>query len=457
MDLYVTNWGPNVLYHNNGDGTFTDVTAETGTGDPRWSSSAAFADFNGDGLLDLFVTNYVRFDPDNVPLTEVDGSPCTYRGVVTGCGPWRHEGERSTLYLQRADHTFIDASDEWGLDKTAGYRGMGVAAGDFDGDGYVDVYIGCDVMPNLYLENEGGRRFASVGLVRGGALNEKGMHESGMGVATADMFNRGQLDILTSNFAWEKTTYYRNDSGYFTDMSTAVGLEGRRAELGWGVVAVDFNQDGLRDVFVANGQVYPQVERLNDPEDRYEEPPRVYLGAGHESLKEIPPEKAFQWDRRPSESDRSVAGGADLPQTGGPGAVRRPAFSLRALAAGDLDNDGDVDLVAVRHNGPLVVFENLSDRPAAVVTLRTRRGGLGPTGAHISIGSWHHFDIPTQGYQCSHDPRVFINRPQSDTATVRWFDGTVETMAVPPPGRHVVWQPRKNASLPEIGAASPRD
>jgi len=413
MDLYVTNWGPNVLYRNDGDGSFTDVTVAKAVGDPRWSSSATFADFDGDGRLDLYVSNYVAFDPDQVPQYEEDGSPCSYRSVATGCAPWRYKGERDTLYLQDRAGKFRDASKEWGLEATAGFRGMGVAPGDFDADGDVDLYVGCDVMPNLYLENLDSKRFRSAGERLGGAVNAEGQHESGMGVAAADLFNRGWLDLLTTNFAGQKNTYYRNEGGRLQDASGEVGIDRHRSELGWGILVEDFDQDGRRDVFITNGQIYPQVARLEDPEDRYAQSPRFYRGTSEAKLREVEPQRAFT-----------------LPD----------AWSLRAAAAGDLDNDGDVDVIAIQHRGPLVVFENTSDRPATIVELRTRSGGLSPHGTQITIGSWHHFHWPSQGYQSSHDSRVFIPRAVSGDVVVTWPDGSRERIPRPQIEERVTWQ-----------------
>ena len=437
MDLYVSNWGPNVLYRNNGDGTFSDVTAIADVADRRWSSSAVFADVDGDGRLDLYVSNYVSFDPEHIPSTESDGSACTYRGIVSGCGPWRYAGQRDTLYLQLPDGRFQDVSNSWGLACTAGFRGMGIAAGDFDADGDVDLYIGCDVMPNLHLENVDRKRFRSVGLIRGGALNAEGNHESGMGVAVADLFDRGWLDILTTNFAGEKNAYYRNNKGYFDDRSREVEFNKYKAELGWGIVVADFNQDGRRDVFVCNGHVYPQVDQLDDPSDRYAQSPRVYLGADGGKLVELSPVDAFAPPARPA-ARRNAPGAVAARRK--PLAVPPVAFSLRSVAAGDLDNDGDIDLVAVQHNGPLVIFENRSNKPAAIITLRTSKGGLSPHGAHINVGAWHYFHWPAQGYQCSHDPRVIIAGIPTGIATVRWPDGTSQSFRLPKPGQAVVWQ-----------------
>jgi hypothetical protein len=436
-DLYVTGWGANRLYRNEGDGRFSDVTEHAGVGDERWSSSAVFADFDGDGLLDLYVSNYVVFDPERVPGTEADGSPCRYRGVRSGCGPWRYPGERDALYLQANDGRFVDASEAWGLAATDGFRGMGIAPGDFDRDGDVDLYIGCDVMPNLYLENLAGRGFRSAGRDRGVAVNADGQHESGMGVVAADLFGSGELDLLTTNFAGEKNTYYRRGEGVFEDRSNAIGFDGHRPELGWGVLAADFDGDGSRDVFVANGHIYPQVEALGDPEDRYRQLPRVYLGTGEAKLREAPPERVF----------RRAGWAGPCPS------AACLAFSLRAAAAGDLDDDGDVDIVAVQHNGPLVVFENRSQRPAPLVALETRGGGASPHGARIAIDGWSHDHWPTSGYQSSHDPRVQLPRSQAAVARVDWPGGGCEEFAVPSHAGVVSW--RERAGLRRCEAAAP--
>ncbi len=423
-DLYVTGWGANRLYRNEGNGRFSDVTEYAGVGEERWSSSAVFADLDGDGLLDLYVSNYVAFDPDRVPENEVDGSPCRYRGVLSGCGPWLYRGERDTLYLQARDGRFLDVSEAWGLAATDGFRGMGIAPGDFDRDGDVDLYIGCDVMPNLYLQNLSGRGFRSVGHERGGAVNADGEHESGMGVVAVDLFDRGALDLLTTNFAGEKNTYYRYGEGRFDDQSISVGFDAHRSELGWGIVAADLDGDGARDVLVANGHIYPQVEELGDPEDRYRQLPRIYLGTGGSRLREAAPERAF---RRAQWAEPCPAGSC-------------LAFSLRAAAAGDLDDDGDIDVVAIQHNGPLVIFENRSEQPAAFVALETRGGGTSPHGARIEIGDWSHDHWPTSGYQSSHDPRVQLPRSRAAVARVTWSDGDCEEFGVPSQPATVVWR-----------------
>jgi hypothetical protein len=415
FDIYVLNWGPNVLYRNNGDGTFTNVTASAGVGDPRWSSSAAFADFNGDGLLDIYVSNYVDFDYDRYPKLEKDGTPCLYRNIKTGCGPWCYDGQRDTLYIGTRTGRFEDRSTEAGLASTDGFRGFGVVAADLDGDRDVDVYVGCDVMPNLYLENIGGGRFVSVGAEKGGAYNEAGAHESGMGVAAADFDGSGTLDLFITNFAGEKNTFYRNDGGLFSDASNTVRLARHRMDMGWGICAYDFTQDGLVDVFVANGQIYPQVAELTDPQDRYAQPPRLYVQDDRGQLREIEARQAF----------------------GEP-----VSLCLRGCAMGDFDNDGDRDVVAVQHNGPLVFFENLSNRPGMVLELVDRHGGRSPFGARVRVrGGAAHWLLPNQGYQSSHDHRMQL-APVPRNGPVRidilWPDGRTQRYRVDPQAREVV-------------------
>jgi hypothetical protein len=414
FDLYVLRWGPNVLYRNNGDGTFADVTESAVVGPAallpqsgrRWSSSAAFADFNGDGRLDLYVSNYVDFDFGNFPRAEKDGRPCLYRGVETGCGPWCYDGQQDALYVQGKDGRFEDRSAKCGLDATDGFRGFGVVAADLDVDGDVDVYIGCDVMPNLYLENVGGGRFLSAGGRRGGMYNGSGSYESGMGVAAADILGNGQLDLLVTNFAGETNTLYANESGMLSDRTTSAGLDAFPADMGWGVAAADFNNDGRTDVFVANGQIYPQVAELKDPHDPYAQPPRLLLQA---------PDGKF----------RAVASGEAF--------GREPAYCFRGLAAGDLDNDGDLDLAAVQHNGRLVVFENRTAQRGAMIELIDAKGGRSPMGAKVSSGSITRFCLPNQGYQSSQDHRVHwaVDGEQPVPLEVTWPDGSQQKVKLP--------------------------
>lgn len=408
-DIYVLNWGPNNFYENNGDGTFTDVTKRLGVAGNEWSSSAAFADFNNDGRLDIYVSNYVQFNFDDWPKTERDGKPCLYRGVETGCGPWCYEGVRDTLYLAAADGRFEDKSNWAYLNESNGFRGFGVIAADFDRDKDIDVYVGCDVMLNLYWHNLANGKMESVGVKKGGAYNEAGKYESGMGVAAVDIDRNGTIDLFTTNFAGEKNTFYHNEIGYLTDESAKIGFNRNHMEMGWGIAAQDFNQDGLTDVFIANGQIYPQVESLNDERDTYRQTPRIFLAElsdrNNFRLVEHPIKEAF-------------------------GGLQR--FSLRGTAATDFDNDGDLDLVAVQHNGPLVFFRNNCDRPALAIHLIDQHGGISPMAASITVDPLGRADyLPNQGYQSSQDPRLYFANPgkkQIKSITIDWPDGKKQTV-----------------------------
>lgn len=419
VDLYVTNWGPNTLFRNDG-GAFTNVTAKAGVGDPLWSSSAAFGDIDGDGDLDLYCSNYVRFDPDHYPRTEKDGKPCLHKGVVAGCGPWVYDGERDTLYRNEGDGTFLEVSRRAGIESTRSYRGFGVVMADMDLDGDLDIYLGCDVMPNLYLLNDGKGRFAPAGGEWGGTVNREGKSESGMGVAAGDVDGDGDLDIFTTNFADETNTLYRNESGLLQDGTSRAGLDAHSRDMGWGTALADLDNDGLLDAFIANGHIYPQVDSLNDPTDTYRQRERLYVGIGGGRYREAGPEDGWR------------------PQ---------PDHSTRGFALGDLDNDGDLDAVVVRHNDPVSIWRNDRGGRFLTVTLKGKSPNTGGIGArvHLRAGGkdqWA-FALPHQGYQSSHDPRIHFGlggAVKVDLLEVHWPSGEVTLLTDVKPDQFVTAQ-----------------
>jgi hypothetical protein len=403
-DLFVAGWGGNRTYRNRGDGTFEDTTALAGLADGHWCSFASWADFDGDGRLDLFVSRYVRFDPASYPTTE-NGQPCTYRGVVTGCPPYDYAGEEMAVYRNLGDGRFEDVSHRCGVAAAAPYRGIGtVALRLFDDSRLPDVYVGCDVMPNLLFRDLGGFRFAEVAAERGAAMSADGRHESGMGVAVGDLHESGRPDLFITNFAGEKNTLYHNLGGAFADETVGTGLDTHRAELGWGNAVADLDNDGHEDAVVANGQIYPQVEELDDPEDSYAQPIRLFAGCGGGRFEEI--------------VDPALSG-------------RR---SRRGLAVADFDNDGRLDLVTVTHNGAPQVFWNISAPRHHWIrfTLRGAKEREAP-GTLVRVtfsgrvrAGWK---LPNQGYQSSRDARVHFgigNAVRMDSAEITWADGTIQ-------------------------------
>jgi hypothetical protein len=433
-DLFVTGWGGNKLYRNRGDGTFEDVTESAGVRDGRWCSSAAWADLDGDGRLDLVVSRYVRFDPGNIPTTE-GGRPCTYRGVETGCPPDDYPGETMAAYRNRGNGRFEDVSASAGLERARPSRGFGVAALPlFDDSSLPDIYIGCDVAENLLFHNLGGFRFDESAAERGAAVNFEGKHESGMGLAVGDLSESGRPDFFLTNFAGEKNTLYRNRGDGFSDVTIGTGLEAHREELGWGDSIADFDNDGHEDIVVANGQIYPQVEKLRDPKDSYAQPIRLFAGDGRGRFEEI-----------------SV-----------PSLSRRE--SRRGLIAADLNNDGRLDLVTQTHNGSPEIFWNESGRTNHWIRF-TLRGRTEPeaAGARVTVRfagrtrtAWK---LPNQGYQSSQDPRVHFGLAEAaevDGVEIRWPDGTIQKIrALPADADYVVKEDRAPVRLKLRSFAAP--
>jgi enediyne biosynthesis protein E4 len=331
-DLFLTYWGHNVLYRNNGDGTFTNVTKEAGLRNPqsRFGSGCAFLDYDRDGKLDLFVSNYVVFDPNSVPRAGSSAS-CDYKGVPVNCGPKGLPYGHHSLYHNNGDGTFTDVTDASGIGKSEGGYGLTVVAADFDNDGWPDIYVACDSTPSLLFRNNHDGTFSEQGLERGVALSEDGMEQAGMGLGIGDFRLDGSLHIVKTHFAEDTPALYANDGkGNFRDLTLRSGLGVETRFVSWGAGVVDLDNDGNPDIFWVTGGIYPELDKkLKD--SPYKTPRVAFrnLGAGR-----------FE----------------ELIGEAGPGV--EAAHCSRGCAFGDFDNDGDMDVVIVNLNEPPSLLRN---------------------------------------------------------------------------------------------------
>jgi enediyne biosynthesis protein E4 len=262
-DLFISYYGQNALYHNNGNGTFTDVTAKAGLTQKttRWNTGCAFVDYDLDGHLDLFVANYIDLDLKTAPVPE--SGPCLYKGVMVACGPPGLNGGKDILYHNNGDGTFADVSEQSGITKTASTYGLGVLTADFDEDGWPDIYVANDSTASALFHNLKNGRFEDIGIAAGAALSPDGKPQAGMGIAAGDYDHDGHLDIVKTKFAGNTHSLYRNlGNGNFDDMTFQSGLGLNTRYLGWGCGFLDIDNDGWLDILVCNGHVYPEVEQL---------------------------------------------------------------------------------------------------------------------------------------------------------------------------------------------------
>jgi len=419
-DLYITNYGPNKLYRNRGDGTFEDVTERSGTGDPRWSTGAVFFDYDGDGDLDLFVSNYVKFRPDQ---KGVHSSELSKRvGFRAFPGPRDYEAEEDVLYRNNGDGTFTDVSGEVGL--VSGGKGLTVVASDFDDDGDQDVFVANDATPNFLYRNDGGR-FTEIGLVAGVAFDPDGVETAAMGVDVADVDGDGRQDLYVTNMLFEFNNLYVNEGDMsFRDATKVLRLDrDNYRHVGWATRFEDFNHDGYLDAFVANGHIVDDVEGFSQSVT-YGQRNNLFLGDGRGRF-------------------RDVAGKA--------GKVFRRRRVTRGAAFGDYDNDGDVDILLSNSGGRAELLRN--DTPVGDRWLKIRLKGRPPNTDGIGAKVLVHFPERTvveevryaPTYLSASDPTVHIGLRSGETegvVEVRWPSGATSSVRVHAGTRVVVSEGR---------------
>ena len=355
LDLYVTNFGPNVLYRNNGDQTFTNVTTEAKVGDPKWSSSCAFADYDLDGDLDLYVTNYIEFDLEDNPWCGPKE-----KGIRAYCEPNNFPGLPDTLYRNNGDGTFTDVTRESGIYNPTG-KGLGVVWGDYDIDGYPDIYIANDSTENFFYWNKGDGTFEDVGFMLGVAMSEIGAEENGMGTAFGDLDNDGWLDLIVTNYQDQANTLYHNDqNGFFTDVST-VSKTGAVSfpYLGWAAEFIDYDNDGWQDIFVANGHVHDNLEEIGQA-GTYGQRNLLFRNTCDNTFTEI---------------SNQLGAGMHLKDVS------------RGGAFADYDLDGDIDILVTNSNSPPRLLRNDGGNQNnwLVVKLNGTGGSTDGIGARVTV------------------------------------------------------------------------
>jgi enediyne biosynthesis protein E4 len=403
-DLYVTCLGPDHLYKNNGDGSFTDATKVAGVSDPRWSTGSAFVDYDNDGHLDLFVSNYVHFDINNLSSND---RPCLYRGMEVQCGPRGLRGAGDTLYHNNGNGTFTDVSVKAGVSDPNGYYGMGVVCSDFDSDGFVDIFVANDATPNFLYRNKGDGTFKDIGFISGTAVNENGGEQACMGVTVGDYDRDGKLDIFATNFSQEYNVLYRGQGpNLFTDASHAAGFL-NQPYVSWGTKFFDYDNDGLLDLFVANGHVYPQVDKAN-------------LDAGYRQRKML-----HKNNRNGTFSEVAAQAGDALME-------KRVS---RGAAFGDIDNDGDIDLIVNDLDGAPSLLRNDGGNANNCVLIKTvgvrsNRDGIGARVKVVSRDLTQIDEVRSGASYISHnDLRLHFGlekRAKVDLIEIRWPSGAVD-------------------------------
>lgn len=399
VDLYVTNYGPNVLYSNDGHGRFTDVTSTAGVGDPLWSVSATFFDYDGDGDLDLLSVNYVAFADD------VNRACTTSAGDREYCTPLAYRPQQDVLYRNNGDGTFTDVTEEAGLDGSPA-SGLGVISGDFDSDGRTDLYVANDAMPNQLWMNRGGR-FEEAGIAGGAALNGDGAAEAGMGVTAGDVDGDGDEDLFVVHLFGETNTLYENSGrGLFTDRTSRAGLSGpSRRMTGFGTRFLDYDNDGSLDVVVVNGAV-AKVDTQLEETWPYKMSNQLFQGSPTGRFTDVTPRAGVPFSQ---------------------------LESSRGLAVGDLDRDGGLDLVVTNCNGRARILRNLATSDTHWLRIGLEDPDATVSGALVELGKDTDRQVQTLrsdgSYASASESIVHFglgSSPSPREVVVRWPDGTRE-------------------------------
>jgi hypothetical protein len=416
-DIYVSNFGKNRLYHNNQDGTFTDVAERAGVTLGNWSTGATFGDYDGDGRLDLFVPGYVHYDLDHPPLPgskEVAFANCRFRGMDVMCGPRGLKGEKDHLFHNNGDGTFTDVSEKAGVSDANAYYGLTAVFADLNNDGKLDLVVADDSTPNYLYLNKGDGTFEDASYVSGYALNENGRETASMGIAIGDYRNNGLLDLYNTVFSDDYNPLYRNDGdANFTDISYAMGIaEVTIPFLGWGTGFLDYDNDGWQDLFVANGHVYPAVDSSGWGTTFAQRPLLFHNGRGQ------------KFDLVPAVKGTALA----------------EVLTARGAAFGDLFNDGKMGVVLNRLEGPPALFRNVSPEKNHWVGIKLVGGPKSPrdavgTSVYLRVNGMRlRGDVLSGGsYASSNDQRIHFGLGESakiDDLEIHWPSRVVEHLSL---------------------------
>jgi len=409
-DIYVTGYGGNALYRNLGNCKFQDVTDKAGVAAGGFSTGAAWADYDRDGFVDLFVSRYVHVDMNKLPTFGSDEKNCRFKGILVQCGPWGMQGESDLLFHNRGDGTFEEVSKKAGVDDPEHHYGLGVEWGDYDNDGWPDLYVANDAGPNYLYRNKHDGTFEELGMLSGVALSGDGLEQGSMGVDWGDYRHEGRMGMFVTNFVEQGNTLYRNlgDQGLFSDVSWPSKLAQPSFPLvGWGTSFFDMDNDTWLDIFVANGHVYPQVDSIPG-------------GARYKQSMLL-----FRNNRDGTFEDVSTVLSAI------------PAASRRGAAFGDINNDGNVDIVIVNVGEPPSLLLNQGSNGNhrvlfKLIGMKSNKSGIGARVTVMTATSTQFNEVRGGGsYLSQNDPRLHFGLGADSKISqieIRWPNGKIETL-----------------------------